>query len=175
MKHAYLGLGSNLGDRVNYLKRSLELLSSRPEVKIAALSSLYETEPVGGPAQGPFLNACAVILVELTPVRLLQEMLSIEERLGRVRKKKWGPRVIDLDLLAYEGITMNTPILKLPHPLLAERDFVLIPLGEIAPSLPVLSCGKTVGNLLASRKPAEGVKLFHSASWTGFQEKMPAD
>jgi len=160
MKIAYIALGTNLGERLENLRRALEMLSAEAGILVQAVSSVYETEPVGGPEQGQFLNACAAIATSLTPTALLLTMLDIEEKMGRIRKERWGSRLIDLDLLIYEGITMNTPLLELPHPRLTERDFVLIPLADIAPDLPIPRCGKTVREILSSRPKAKDVKLY---------------
>ncbi len=165
MKKAYIALGSNLGERLENLKQALELLEGEIAIMIQEVSAVYETAPVGGPKQEPFLNACAAITTNLLPTQLLLKMLGVEETMGRIRKERWGPRIIDLDLLIYEGATMITPLLELPHPRLAERDFVLFPLFDIAPDLLIPAKGKTVGEILATRQPANGVQLFQSSSW----------
>jgi 2-amino-4-hydroxy-6-hydroxymethyldihydropteridine diphosphokinase len=135
MSNACIALGSNLGDRAKNLRTALEMLSQADRIKIDAVSAIYETAPVGGPEQGPYLNACAALTTELPPTKLLLAILDIEEKMGRVREVRWGPRIIDLDLLLYETVMMNTPLLELPHPRMGERDFVLIPLADIAPDL----------------------------------------
>jgi 2-amino-4-hydroxy-6-hydroxymethyldihydropteridine diphosphokinase len=160
MAAAYVGLGSNRGDRIFYLKKSLELLEQEPAVKITAVSPLYETEPVGGPPQGLFFNACACAETMLRPTALLARLLEIEDGLGRERRARWGPRTVDLDLLLYGAVIMRTPLLHLPHPRLAERDFVLIPLSRIAPDLLVPGTGKTVRQLLRDLPPGPAVTLF---------------
>ncbi|MDZ4133141.1 MAG: 2-amino-4-hydroxy-6-hydroxymethyldihydropteridine diphosphokinase [Dethiobacteria bacterium] len=162
---AYISLGTNLGDRLDNLKQALELLQKETSVKIITVSAIYETAPVGGPVQGPFLNACAILETDLSPTKLLIKMLAIEDKLGRVRKEMWGPRVIDLDLLIYEEVRMKTPLLELPHPRLSERDFVLVPLAEIAPALVIPGQNKKVADLLAARPETEDVKLFLPAGW----------
>ncbi len=162
---AYLGLGTNLGDRLSNLQRSLKLLFSTPGIELESFSNIYETEPVGGPQQGPFLNACLAINTELSPVDLLLALLSVEEKMQRVREERWGPRIIDFDLLIYEGVTINTPLLQLPHPRLAERDFVLVPLSDIAPELIITSVNKTVQQVLAERKENPDVKLYRLRNW----------
>ena len=162
---AYIALGTNLGDRLQYLKQALELLRQNAGIDITALSAIYETAPVGGPDQGAFLNACAALKTALSPTKLLLEMLAIEDKLGRVRKERWGPRVIDLDLLIYDQVRMNTPLLGLPHPRLSERDFVLVPLADIAPALVIPGQNKKVAAILAARPLTEDVKLFLPAGW----------
>ncbi len=164
-KTAYIGLGSNLNDRLANLQCSLDLLLSEPQVNLKAVSAVYETEPLGGPPQGPFLNACAVLSTGLTPVMLLRKMLDVEEKMGRIRKVKWGPRIIDLDLLIYENVAMNTVSLQLPHPRLGERNFVLIPLADVAPDLPVPGKRKTVSGLLADQDTDNEVTFYHPPDW----------
>jgi 2-amino-4-hydroxy-6-hydroxymethyldihydropteridine diphosphokinase len=147
---AFIALGSNLGDRRDYLERGLAALRARNDVAVMRVSSFYETAPVGGPAgQGPYLNAAAELRTELTPEALLNVLLEIERGLGRVRTEKDGPRTLDLDLLVYDDVVRSDPVLTLPHPRLHERLFVLQPLAEIAPGLvhPVLK--RTVADLLA--------------------------
>ncbi len=168
MKTAYIGLGSNLGERLLNLKKSLELIFEEPGLYFKSCSNVYETEPVGGPYQGPFLNACMSVKTSLAPTLLLQKMLAVEEKMKRGRKEKWGPRIIDLDLLIYEGINMNTPVLQLPHPRLTERVFVLIPLADIAPDLFLPGKGNTVQSILANRKGKTAVTFYCSHNWCTF-------
>jgi len=163
MPAAFIGLGSNLGDRMGYLREALTRLEQEP-VRLGKVSPLYETEPVGGPLQGPYLNACATFETVLSPVSLLRRLQQIETALGRVRRERWGPRTVDLDLLVYGNVIMRTPSLELPHPRLAERDFVLQPLKDIAPELLIPGTGKTVSQLVHERPPAGGVRLY-LASW----------
>lgn len=162
---AYISLGTNLGNRLDNLTRALELLQREVIAKIIMVSAIYETAPVGGPDQGPFLNACAFLETALSPTKLLIEMLDIENKLGRVRKERWGPRVIDLDLLIYDEVRMKTPLLELPHPRLSERDFVLVPLADIAPALIVPGLSIKVADILATRPVTEDVKLFLPLGW----------
>ncbi len=162
---AYIALGSNMGDRLDNLVKSLDLLFTEPGIKLLACSSIYETEPVGGPAQGPFLNACLLAETGLTPVKLLKQMLAVEDKMKRVRFQRWGPRIIDLDLLVYADVVMNTPFLQLPHPRLTERDFVLIPLVEIAADLVIPGKSKSAGQILAELKTNNRVNLFCPPGW----------
>jgi 2-amino-4-hydroxy-6-hydroxymethyldihydropteridine diphosphokinase len=164
MAAAYVGLGSNMGDRMLNLKRSLALLEREPGATVTAVSPLYETEPVGGPRQAHYFNACARLEAVIPPAALLYRLLAIEKELGRVRRGRWGPRPSDLDLLVYGSVVMRTPLLQLPHPRLAERDFVLIPLSRIAPELFVAGTGKTVLQLLRERPPGPAVTLL-AESW----------
>jgi len=140
---AYVGLGSNLGDREAVIRRAAGLIGAR------RLSSLLETEPWGYADQPKFLNAAAEIETALTPRQLLVHLLDVERRLGRERiGPRWGPRTIDLDLLLYGDETVEEPDLVVPHPRLAEREFALRPLAELVPSLKIPGNG-TVQEALA--------------------------
>lgn len=165
MKIAYIALGTNLGNRIENLKRALRMLNEDENIFIQTVSSIYETAPVGGPDQGPFLNACAELNTNLSPQDLLAKMLSIEDRMGRVREEKWGPRLIDLDLLTYENQIINTDFLKLPHPLMEERDFVMAPLNEIAAALVLPGRNKSVHSILNERKLSPDIKLLSPIGW----------
>lgn len=150
MARAYVGLGSNLGDREATIRQALELLDCGPGVRVVGVSSLRETDPVGYVDQPRFLNGACTVETELSPRQLLDRLLAIERSLGRKRsqEERWGPRVIDLDLLLYEDEVIDDPGLTLPHPRLAERRFVLEPLDELDPTL-VLPDGRRVRELLA--------------------------
>ena len=137
MANAFVGIGSNLGDREDHLRRAVELLAAEDAISVLASSQVRETEPVGPVAQGPFLNGAVRVETELAPRELLERLLAIEERLGRVRRERFGPRTIDLDLLVYEDAVVDEPGLTLPHPLLHERRFALEPLAELAPDLEI--------------------------------------
>ncbi len=158
-------MGTNLGNRLENLQRAIEMLSVRQGITVQAVSPIYETAPLGGPKQGPFLNACALLETALTPEELLEKMQEIEKTLGRVREERWGPRLIDLDILTYEDCLITTPTLELPHPRLDERDFVLIPLFDIAPELFIPGTNKTVHAILSDRDPSPDVKLFMPSGW----------
>jgi len=165
VSRAYVALGSNLGNRLENMKQAVIRLNIMRSTKLAGLSSVYETAPVGGPRQSFFLNACAALDTELSPTLLLKAMLEIEKELGRVRSTHWGPRTIDLDLLIYENIIMNSPLLELPHPRMTERNFVLVPLAELNRDLIIPGIKRTVNELVSMQKPAEGIKLFLAQGW----------
>jgi 2-amino-4-hydroxy-6-hydroxymethyldihydropteridine diphosphokinase len=146
---AMIGLGSNLGDRAALLEGALAALASTPGVRIERVSSVCETEPVGGPpGQGPYLNAAAALETTLEPLDLLRVLQAIEARFGRVRTVRWGERTLDLDLLLFDDRIIASPELTVPHPRLAERRFVLEPLAEIAPDAVEPVTGRTVSGLL---------------------------
>ncbi|QGP92135.1 7,8-dihydro-6-hydroxymethylpterin-pyrophosphokinase [Neomoorella glycerini] len=153
---AYLGLGSNLGDREGNLQRAVAILTATEGIEVERLSSWYETAPVGKTDQGWFLNGVAKIKTTMLPRELLLTVLAIEQRLGRVRRERWGPRNIDIDILLYDDLTVNEPDLAIPHPRLMERAFVLIPLAEIAPEL-ILPDGRRAGVAAASPFPGQEV------------------
>ncbi|MEW6624141.1 MAG: 2-amino-4-hydroxy-6-hydroxymethyldihydropteridine diphosphokinase [Bacillota bacterium] len=129
--NAYIGLGSNQGNREYYLRRAVELLDWQKDIKVTGLSSIYETEPFGYLDQEKFLNMVVKIETVLNPHRLLETALRIENHLGRIRLEKWGPRIIDIDILLYGDMEINSENLILPHPGLTLRAFVLVPLLEI--------------------------------------------
>jgi 2-amino-4-hydroxy-6-hydroxymethyldihydropteridine diphosphokinase len=148
MATAFVGIGSNLGDREANLRQAVDLLGAEKEVEVVAVSKLRETEPVGGVEQGPFLNGALHLRTELSARELLDRLLDVEQRLGRVRLERFGPRTIDLDLLVYGDEIVEEPGLAVPHPRLHERRFALEPLAELAPSLVVPGRGQ-VSALLA--------------------------
>ncbi|HEY3396718.1 MAG TPA: 2-amino-4-hydroxy-6-hydroxymethyldihydropteridine diphosphokinase [Armatimonadota bacterium] len=152
MATAYVGLGGNLGDREGNLALARERLAAAPDVELRRVSSLYETDPVGGPPQPPYLNQVVELATDLDPYALLGVLQQIEMELGRVREVRWGPRTVDLDLLLYEGFTSLDPVLTVPHPRLLERQFVLIPLADIAPGL-LLSDGRTAAQAAQLEAP----------------------
>ena len=163
MKTAYLGLGSNLGERREHLAGALRELNADRATVIVQGSSLYESKPVGMTDQPDFLNLVVQIETAHLPRELLSFCLGIEARLGRERRERWGPRTIDVDVLAYNDLWWSDDHLVLPHPRMHERSFVLTPLAEIAPDLPI----NTVSvRDLAARAGSEGLRPI--ASWQEF-------
>ena len=134
MAICYLGLGSNLGNREEYIKNAVAEFKNAGVIT-HKISSIIETQPEGGPQQGDYLNAVAKVETSLTPQELLQLSQTIEKKLGRKRTVLNGPRTIDIDLLLYDPLTVNSPELTIPHPRMFTRRFVMIPLMEIAPEL----------------------------------------
>jgi 2-amino-4-hydroxy-6-hydroxymethyldihydropteridine diphosphokinase len=132
MAKVYLGIGSNKGDRLTFLKSALSRIATLNRTSIDTVSSVYETEPVGKKDQSEFLNAVAEIETALPPEDLLRELKNIEQELGRTQRIRWGPREIDIDILYYDDRVLNDESLQIPHGELANRRFVLIPLSEIA-------------------------------------------
>ncbi len=128
----YLSLGSNLGDRLLYLREALRYLERQAAIEIEAISSVYETDPVGMTDQPAFLNIAIKLRTSLQPLDLLHLCQETENHFQRERTVHWGPRTLDIDVLTYNDLKMNTPELILPHPRMAERDFVQIPLRELA-------------------------------------------
>jgi 2-amino-4-hydroxy-6-hydroxymethyldihydropteridine diphosphokinase len=134
---AFLGLGSNLGDRLATLQRAIDVLGDEPGIAVQRTSRVWETDPVGGPEQPDFLNVVAEIETVLEPHELLDATARVEEALGRTRDVRWGPRTIDVDILLIDGLTIHDDRLTVPHPRMHERAFVLMPLLELIPD-PVL-------------------------------------
>jgi len=155
----YLSLGSNLGDRLINLKNAISTLS--PKVRVMAQSSVYETEPWGYSDQPAFLNTVVKGDTDLNPRELLAFLKTIEVSLGRRKTFRFGPRLIDLDILLFDDLVMDAPDLIIPHPRIAERAFVLVPLSEIAPDLSLPNSGTTIQQLRSS-VDTNSVKLFHS-------------
>jgi 2-amino-4-hydroxy-6-hydroxymethyldihydropteridine diphosphokinase len=151
-RQVFLSLGANLGDREGTLREALRHLAALPETRLVAVSSISETPPWGKTDQPAFLNMAVEIATAFSPEALLDELHAIEQAFGRARAERWGPRTLDIDILVYTGEERDTAQLRLPHPWLTRRRFVLAPLAEIAPALCVH--GKTVSAWLAALPPA---------------------
>ncbi len=152
---AYVGLGANLGDPRRQLALALARLAAADEVEVLAVSTFYLNPPLGPENQPWYVNAVAKIRTRLAPEELLRVLRQVETALGRIRGERWGPRIIDLDLLLYDGEIIFTPELAVPHPEMHRRAFVLAPLVEIAPEAWHPGLKKSAGELLAELDPAE--------------------
>lgn len=163
MGTVYLGLGSNLGNRARNLYAALRRL--RSHVRLDQISQIYETEPVGLSNQPWFLNLVCAGVTALSPEDLLRAVKRIERELGRRKGVRFGPRLIDIDILLYDDLVLSAERLELPHPRLHERGFVLVPLAELAPDLrhPVLKV--SVRELLESAASLEKVRPYHLTDW----------
>ena len=166
----YLSLGANLGQREVSIIEAMRLLQASEKIQLTAVSSLYETPPWGKLDQPAFINAAAAVKTELAPLELLQICQSIENQLGRQRHEHWGARTIDVDMLYIPGVTMDEEALKLPHPYMLQRSFVLVPLAEVAGDMVIagknvkehmLALGdrETILNVRPAQSVAEELKL----------------
>ena len=163
MATAYVGLGSNLGDRMTMLQMAVRRLE--PLGRVTEVSSLYETEPVGYLEQPPFLNAVVALDTALAPADLMDGLLGIERDLGRMRSFQNAPRTLDLDLLLVDDMILDTTELTLPHPRLLERAFVLVPLVELAPEMAHPVSGQSMREILGSLPDRGGVEVYAPAGW----------
>ncbi|BAY09640.1 2-amino-4-hydroxy-6-hydroxymethyldihydropteridine diphosphokinase [Calothrix sp. NIES-2098] len=138
---AAIALGSNIGDSREILPAAIATLAITPDIFLEAQSHFYQTKAVG-PPQPDYLNCCVIVKTFMLPQLLLENLLAIEQKFGRVRQERWGPRTLDLDLLLYDDLIIDTPTLQIPHPRMRERAFVLVPLAEIAPDWvePISGC-----------------------------------
>ncbi|WP_051421847.1 2-amino-4-hydroxy-6-hydroxymethyldihydropteridine diphosphokinase [Cohnella panacarvi] len=161
MQEAYVALGANLGDREASLRGALSKLASESGIELHAISRVYETAPVGYKDQPSFLNLVAKVGTQRTPLELLRRLLGIEQEMGRVRDVRFGPRIIDLDLLLVGETSMNTPELTLPHPRMGERAFVLVPLRDVWPKGRDFPWSSELGGMSLEQ---EGVKEW--ANWS---------
>ncbi|MWJ29925.1 MULTISPECIES: 2-amino-4-hydroxy-6-hydroxymethyldihydropteridine diphosphokinase [Saccharibacillus] len=157
---AYIALGANLGRREETLREALRLLNEQPEIEVLRVSDVYETDPVGYADQPPFLNMAAAVGTSMPPHRLLEIMQTVEDRLGRVRDIRFGPRTADLDLLWMNGLAVETTELTLPHPRMHERFFVLVPLDDVVPPEEPSGLRALVDRSLAELGPASGIARF---------------
>jgi len=155
---AYIGIGSNLGTPGKNCTKAIEKISSAKDIKIISKSSFYQTEPIGGVQQDWFVNSAIEIETDLSPENLLSVLLNLELAMGRIRKEKWGPRLIDLDLLLYGNLILEKKGLTLAHPEIQNRKFVLTPMSEIAGNLIHPTLKKTIKTLLQESSDVTIVK-----------------
>jgi 2-amino-4-hydroxy-6-hydroxymethyldihydropteridine diphosphokinase len=153
-----IALGSNLGDSQQILGAALRQLDADAQIEVVACSQFYRTAPVG-PPQPDYLNCCALLQTSLTPAVLLRRLLAVETAFGRVRRQRWGPRLLDLDLLLFGDWVIETPTLQVPHPRMRERAFVLVPLAEIAPDWIEPVSGKAISQLNQQVDPSGVYRL----------------
>lgn len=161
----YIGIGSNLGDRLNNILRAKELMQ-RGGIKIIRESRIYETEPIGPVNQGKFLNGVIEISTSLTARELLKTLQEIGNKMGRVPSCRWGPRTIDLDILFYGNEIISEDGLQIPHPEIPKRKFVLVPLAEIAPDFVHLVLRKSISVLLEECPDNSRVELYETTEDT---------
>lgn len=159
---AYIGLGSNLESPAENCLKAVDHLDAHSDLTLAARSSLYQSEPFGLTDQGWFINTVVQLTTTLSPKKLLHACLSIEQAMGRTRIEKWGPRIIDLDILFYDDLILKNRGLEIPHPGIAERSFVLKPMCEIAPDFLHPKLKKTIETLLAEIPKPQQVKRLSS-------------
>lgn len=168
MSNCLVSVGSNLGDPVAQVTACVELLRQHPQIDVRAVSSLHKTKPVGGPSgQQGFLNAAVRLETRLSPQQLLAELQQIENRLGRLRQQRWGPRAIDLDLLLYDNLVLHTDTLEIPHPRMAFRRFVIEPSNEIAGDMLHPLIGWTVSQLVKHLESAPDYVALTGIPGTG--------
>lgn len=157
---AFIGLGSNMGDRYQYLVQAVDLIADAPFIELVNTSSVYETDPVGYEDQDQFLNMVIEIKTDLSAEQLLANCMRIEQELGRKREIKWGPRTIDLDILLYNQENIETEELAVPHPRMLERAFVMVPLLEICPDIEIPEKGKSHFLHRDQYPNTEGVRIW---------------
>jgi len=162
---AYLAMGSNMGERELNLKQAVEALQQTPGIVVKALSAIYETEPVGLVEQDAFLNMALAIETELAPQALLETVLGIERQMGRVRLIRWGPRLIDIDILLYGSEQVTLPDLAIPHPAMTERAFVLVPLRDVWEGGPLPVFHQTIDAFLDKAADYKGVRRWGTLDW----------
>ena len=160
----FIGIGSNLGDKAGNCRRAVEVILADGRNRIGKCSPLYQTEPVGKKEQDWFINGVCAMETSMEPAEVLEFLLNVEKMMGRVRRERWGPRVIDLDILFFGQEVINQEALQIPHPRLHERRFVLAPLNDIAPDLRHPLLGKTISQILSELPGEERVFLLPQES-----------
>lgn len=166
MNTAYLSLGSNQGERLELLRKAVSMLNDVEGVEVAGISSVYETDPVGYVDQPAFLNLAVAVETTLDPRALLAACQGIESALGRTRTVRWGPRTIDIDILLYGNVRLDSEELTIPHPRLCERAFALVPLVEIAPDVEVHEEKASDVAARVSKDPSQGVlRVASTEGW----------
>ena len=164
MTRAFIGIGSNLGDRVRHLRCGVDGLRASERASLRAVSPVFETAPVGGPEQGDYLNAAIAIEWSGDARGLLTRLLEIERQAGRIRGERHGPRILDLDLLLFGDEVIDEPELLVPHPRMHERAFVLEPLGRLAPDFEHPVLGERIATLSERARDEQSVRPFGDAS-----------
>ncbi len=159
--HAFIALGSNIGDRASYLEQAIALMNDHNDIRVIKRSSIYETEPVGYVDQQSFLNMVIHVQTSFNPRELLEVTQSIERECGRKRDVRWGPRTIDLDILLFDQENMEMENLSIPHPRMWERAFVIVPLIELEPTLYVEQRGQSIKEVYDELLDKEGVMLWN--------------
>lgn len=154
-----IALGSNLGESRAILEETLKNLDQTPGLIVKSQSSWYKTAPVG-PPQPDYINGCAILEVQLSPWQLLETLLRVERKFGRVRLERWSPRTLDLDILLFGDLILETPELQIPHPRMTERAFVLVPLAEIAPDWIEPVSGEAISQLVKKVDPSGVTKAI---------------
>lgn len=162
---AYISLGSNLGNKAVNINKALTALACTPQVRVNRVAPYYSTEPIGYTNQDWFVNTAAELETLLSPHQLLFLLQNIEDRLGRVRTVRWGPRVIDLDLLLYDSMIINTGELTIPHPRMHERAFVMVPLAVLAPELELPGRGKVAELAALLSKDQQIIRYCYNSSY----------
>lgn len=164
-QEAYIALGSNIGDREGLLQQAVKMIDEHAGISVIKVSNMYETDPVGYTDQPAFLNMAISVSTVLSPIELLRSLLELEQRLGRVRHQRWGPRTIDLDLLLYDNVILEQEELTLPHPRMMERAFVLVPLHDVIADSHPLSEQVSALSQAALQLGKEGITLWKIINW----------